>query len=57
MRGGLGTGSLAIFSLWRCLRGGVVIKILNNNQHVCVFITAVPITKLFEGGGGVSIKG
>ena len=23
--------SIAIFSLWRCLRGGVVIKILNNS--------------------------
>jgi len=30
--GGLGTGSLAIFSLWRCLKGGVVIKILSNNR-------------------------
>jgi hypothetical protein len=28
--GSLGKGSLAIFSLWRCLMGGVVIKILNN---------------------------
>jgi hypothetical protein len=28
--GGLGTDSLAIFSLWRCLRGGVVIKLPHN---------------------------
>jgi hypothetical protein len=32
----LGTGSLAIFTLWRCLRGGVVIKILNNNNNCCI---------------------
>jgi hypothetical protein len=30
--GSLGPGSLAIFSLWRCLRGGVVIKIPHNNN-------------------------
>jgi hypothetical protein len=32
--GGLGTGVLAVFLLWRCLRGGVEIKILNNNNYV-----------------------
>ena len=31
--GSLGTGRLAIFSLWRCLRGDVVIKILNNKNN------------------------
>jgi hypothetical protein len=29
--GGLGTGGLVIFSRWRCLKGHVVIKILNNS--------------------------
>jgi hypothetical protein len=36
--GGLGTGDLVILSLWRCLRGDVVIKILNSmdeNTVVC----------------------
>jgi hypothetical protein len=32
--GGLGTGNLAIYSFWRCLRGGVVIKILINSNTV-----------------------
>jgi hypothetical protein len=36
--GGLGTGNLAIFSLWRCLRDGVVIKFLNYNRLVNSFV-------------------
>jgi hypothetical protein len=61
---GLGTGGLAIFSLLRCLWGGVVIKILNNQQGPAAPASApqiqtqiflyVPISKILAKRGGES---
>jgi hypothetical protein len=38
--GGLGTGGLVMFSLWRCLRGDVVIKYLTTTVGAFIKIWA-----------------